>query len=59
VGISAFSAGFIANTYGYAATFLMAIAAVGAAAVAGRFVFVAKEPALTPPTVSALETVGD
>jgi predicted MFS family arabinose efflux permease len=46
VGISAFSAGFIANTFGYASTFLMAIAAVGAAAIAGQFVFVAKQPEL-------------
>jgi MFS family permease len=46
VGISSFSAGLIANTFGYAAAFLMAIAALGAAAVAGRFVFAtAKEPA--------------
>jgi MFS family permease len=56
VGMSAFSAGFIANTFGYAATFLMAIAAVGAAAIAGRFVFVARQPALTQPSVSALMT---
>ena len=46
VGVSSFSAGLIANTFGYAAAFLMAIAALGAAAVAGRFVFAtAKEPA--------------
>ena len=56
VGMSAFSAGFIANTFGYAATFLMAIAAVGAAAIAGRFVFVARQPVLTQPSVSALMT---
>ncbi|HTC55774.1 MAG TPA: MFS transporter [Candidatus Sulfotelmatobacter sp.] len=52
VGISAFSAGLIANTFGYAATFLMAIAAVGAAAVAGRFVFVAPKPDLSHSAVS-------
>ena len=56
VGMSAFSAGFIANTFGYAATFLMAIAAVGAAAIAGRFVFVSKQPVVTQPSVSALIT---
>jgi MFS family permease len=39
VGMSSFSAGLIANTFGYEAAFLMAIAALGAAAVAGRFVF--------------------
>jgi MFS family permease len=56
VGISAFSAGFIANTFGYAATFLMAIAAVGAAAIAVRFVFVSKEPAVSHSAPSALES---
>ena len=56
VGMSAFSAGFIANTFGYAATFLMAIAAVGAAAIAGRFVFVARQPVSTQPSVPALMT---
>jgi len=39
VGTSSFSAGLVANSYGYAATFVMAIAALGAAAIAGRFVF--------------------
>jgi MFS family permease len=56
VGTSAFSAGFIANTFGYAATFLMAIAAVGAAAIAGRFVFAAKEPASVNLATPILET---
>jgi len=37
--MSSFSAGIIANRFGYAAAFLMAICALGAAAVAGRFVF--------------------
>jgi MFS family permease len=57
VGTSAFSAGFIANTFGYSATFLMAIAAVGAAAIAGRFVFAAKEPTPVHPATAVLETV--
>jgi len=39
VGTSSFSAGLIANSFGYAATFIMAIAALAAAAIAGRFVF--------------------
>jgi MFS family permease len=39
VGMSSFSAGLVANTFGYEAAFLMAIAALGAAAIAGRFVF--------------------
>ena len=42
VGTSSFSAGLIANTFGYAAAFIMAIAALGAAAIAGRFVFATK-----------------
>lgn len=44
VGTSSFSAGLVANSYGYAATFIMAIAALGAAAIAGRFVFAAPGP---------------
>jgi MFS family permease len=43
VGMSSFSAGLIANTFGYRATFMMAIAALGAAAVAGRWVFETRE----------------
>jgi len=39
VGMSSFSAGLLANKFGYAAAFLMAIGALGAAAIAGRFVF--------------------
>ena len=39
VGMSSFSAGLLANRFGYASAFLMAIAALGAAAMAGRFVF--------------------
>ncbi len=39
VGMSSFSAGIVANKWGYASTFVMATVALGAAAVAGRFVF--------------------
>src|SRR5262249_17969026 len=39
VGTSSFSAGLVANAYGYAAAFMMAVAALGAAAIAGRWVF--------------------
>ena len=39
VGMSSFSAGIIASHYGYAAAFVMAILALGAAATAGFFVF--------------------
>ena len=44
VGMSSFSAGLIADAFGYAAAFVMAVCALGAAAVAGRFVFVGVEP---------------
>jgi MFS family permease len=44
VGISSFAAGWIATRFGYGAAFLMAAAAVGGAAIAGRFVF-AERPA--------------
>ena len=43
VGASSFTAGLVANSFGYAAAFVMAIVALGAAAIAGRFVFVDKE----------------
>jgi MFS family permease len=39
VGLSSFSAGLIAHAYGYAAAFIMAIASVIIAAIAGRAVF--------------------
>ncbi len=50
VGISSFSAGIIANRFGYAAAFLMAIASLGAAAIAGRYVFSTSAPAAALPT---------
>jgi predicted MFS family arabinose efflux permease len=43
VGISSFSAGTVAARSGYAAAFVMAAAALSAAAVAGRFVFRSRE----------------
>ncbi len=46
VGISSFAAGAVANRFGYAAAFVMAAAALGAAAIAGRFVFPASDVAL-------------
>jgi len=42
VGMSSFSAGMVANRFGYSAAFVMAICALGAAAIAGRFVFAGK-----------------
>jgi MFS family permease len=43
VGASSISAGFLANSFGYGAAFVMAIAALGVAAVAGRAVFAAND----------------
>jgi MFS family permease len=47
VGTSSFSAGLVANAFGYSAAFIMAVVALGAAAIAGRAVFtdVLDEPA--------------
>jgi predicted MFS family arabinose efflux permease len=56
VGMSAFSAGFVANQFGYAATFFMAIAGVFAAAIAGQFVFGTKPPAVPHEPAPALAT---
>jgi len=39
VGISSFAAGAVATRFGYSAAFLTAAGALGAAAIAGRFVF--------------------
>ncbi|HZT31310.1 MAG TPA: MFS transporter [Bryobacteraceae bacterium] len=43
VGVSSFAAGAVASRFGYAATFVMATAALGGAAIAGRFVFTADD----------------
>jgi predicted MFS family arabinose efflux permease len=50
VGASSFSAGLVAKHFGYSAAFLMAAAALGAAAIGGRFVFPAElgDSASTP-----------
>jgi MFS family permease len=50
VGMSSFAAGAVANRFGYSAAFVMATAALGAAAIAGRFVF-AREPVETDEAV--------
>jgi MFS family permease len=42
VGLSSFAAGAVSNRFGYPAAFVMAAAAIGAAAVAGLFVFRAR-----------------
>jgi MFS family permease len=43
VGMSSFSAGLIANSFGYRAAFVMAVCSLGLAAVTGRFVFAGVE----------------
>ena len=48
VGLSSFSAGLLANAFGYAAAFIMAIVALGAAAIAGRAVFASHDEHLAP-----------
>ena len=56
VGISSLVAGAIANRFGYSAAFLMAAAAIGAAAVSGRYVFgspEAKAPVSVPEEVTS------
>jgi MFS family permease len=44
VGLSSFAAGEVSNRFGYPAAFAMAAASIGAAAVAGLFVFGARGP---------------
>ena len=57
VGMSSFSAGIVASRFGYSAAFIMAIAALGAAAIAARFVFsAADEPASSLSSDPILET---
>jgi sugar phosphate permease len=55
VGISSFSAGLVANRFGYSAAFIMAAAALVAAAIAGQFVFsdVTKQPTEAAGSASA------
>jgi MFS family permease len=53
VGISSFAAGGVASHYGYSAAFYMAAASLGAAAIAGRFVFPASHPAQVFPDAPA------
>lgn len=48
VGISSFAAGAVATRFGYPAVFLTAAGALGAAAIAGRFVFAAGRNDPTP-----------
>jgi MFS family permease len=50
VGMSSFSAGLVANAFGYAAAFVMAVCALGVAAVTGRFVFAGVELGSGQPT---------
>jgi MFS family permease len=59
VGMSSFSAGIVANSFGYSAAFVMAICALGAAAVAGKFVFARKEATPTRAAEQAAVAAAD
>jgi MFS family permease len=54
VGISSFSAGLVASSFGYSAAFVMAIVALAGAATAGRFVFAGS--GIAAPHLAALES---
>lgn len=54
VGISSFAAGMIAKRYGYSAAFVMAVLAIGGAAVMGRWVFFTGEEEPRPRAVGEL-----
>jgi len=56
VGASSISAGFLANSLGYGAAFIMAIAALGAAAIVGRAVFAANDATAHDYPAAAFET---
>ena len=56
VGASSISAGFLANSFGYSAAFIMAIAALGAAAIVGRAVFAANDATAHEYSAAQLET---
>jgi MFS family permease len=56
VGMSSFSAGLIANSFGYQAAFLMAVGSLGAGAVAGRYVFTDKDTAAEDSGAAVLQT---
>jgi predicted MFS family arabinose efflux permease len=48
VGVSSFTAGWVANHFGYAAAFGLATVSLGAAAISGRYVFRAAAENETP-----------
>ena len=56
VGASSISAGFLANSFGYGAAFVMAIAALGVAAIVGRAVFAANDATAHEYSAPQLET---
>lgn len=58
VGASSFSAGFLANSFGYGSAFVMAIVALGAGVLAGRAVFAANDAAERESSTAVLETAG-
>jgi MFS family permease len=58
VGASSISAGFLANSFGYSAAFIMAIVALGVAAIVGRSVFAANDATAHEFPAAASEAVG-
>ena len=56
VGISSFAAGAVAKNFGYPAAFVMAVVALCAAAIAGRFVFRTGDKAVAIPEEQYCET---
>ena len=56
VGLSSVSAGFLANSFGYGAAFVMAIVALGVAAIVGRKVFAANDATADQYAAVDLET---
>lgn len=57
VGVSSFAAGAVSSRFGYPAAFFMAVVAIGAAAIAGRYVFPSEESNTGIPEDECVETV--
>jgi MFS family permease len=56
VGVSSFAAGLVSNRFGYSGAFVMGAAALGAAAIAGRYIFPADEMETSPDEEECYET---
>jgi MFS family permease len=55
VGLSSFAAGWVSSHFGYPAAFLMAVIGLGAAAIAGRFVFATREAEMPQAPIEYME----